>query len=127
MLPEKKHDIEQTERRQFVRIRKNYIIRFYVKSNPSLRFEMSQVENISKGGICFTSTVSFSPGDVLAIELRAPYVVGTVFLEGKVLSSKEVVKGLVYANRLKFDNVSPDAADVLDKIEQYNLNKADKG
>lgn len=127
MLPEKKHDIEQTERRQFVRIRKNYVIRFYVKSNPSLRFEMSQVENISKGGICFTSTVSFSPGDVLAIELRAPYVVGSVYFEGKILGSKEIVKGLVYANRLKFDNISPDAADVLNKIEQYNMNKADRG
>ncbi len=126
MTLEKRRDIEPSERRQFVRIKKNYIIRFYIKANPSLKFEMSQIENISKGGICFTSTMAITPGDVLSIELRTPYVVGTIFLEGKVLSSKEVVKGLVYANRLKFDNLNPDAMVILDKIEKYNLNNVDQ-
>ncbi len=125
MTTEKKRDVEQSERRQFIRIKKNYIIRFYVKSNPSLKFEMSQIENISKGGICFTSTMIFQAGEVIAVELRAPYVVNTIFLEGKILSSREIVKGIVYANRLKFDNLSPEAADVLEKVEKYNLSKAD--
>lgn len=113
------------ERRQYIRIKKNYIIRFCDKANPSLKFEVSQVENVSKGGLCFTSTIKFNEGDDLAIELRTPYVADTIYLEGHILHSRETVKGLLYANRLRFHDVSPESADVLEKIEKYNLHKAD--
>lgn len=111
-----------SERRQFVRIKKNYIIRFCEKNNPSLKFEVSQVENISRGGMCFSSTFLLAPGTDLAIELRTPYVADTIYLEGHVLNSHEKVKGLVYENRLKFYAIAPEAQIVLDKIEKYNLN-----
>ncbi len=113
------------ERRQFIRIKKNYIIRFCEKNNPSLKFDVSQVENISKGGLCFTSTVSFQEGADIAIELRTPYVADTIYLEGHILNSRETVKGLVYANRLKFHDITPESADVLEKIEKYNLHRAE--
>jgi hypothetical protein len=113
------------ERRQFIRIKKNYIIRFCAKSNPALKFEVSQVENVSKGGLCFTSTIKFTEGDDLAIELRTPYVADTIYLEGHILHTHETIKGLLYSNRLKFHDVSPQSADVLEKIEKYNLHKAD--
>jgi hypothetical protein len=111
------------ERRQHVRIKKHYIIRFYQKDNPSLKYEASQIENISKGGLCFTSTIPFDIGAHLAIELRTPYVAEKVYIEGRVLESKEKIKGVVYQNRVKFDNLSAHATDVLDKIEKYNLSK----
>jgi hypothetical protein len=113
------------ERRQHIRIKKNYIIRFCEKHNPSLKFDVSQVENISKGGLCFTSTVPFNEGADIAIELRTPYVSDTIYLEGYILSTKETVKGLVYANRLKFHDISPESADVLEKIEKYNLHRTE--
>ncbi len=116
---------EGAERRQFIRIKKNYIIRFCEKNNPSLKFEVSQIENISKGGLCFTSTLSFEPGSLLAIELRTPYVADTIYLEGKVLDCREKIKGMVYDNRLKFQDVVPEALAVLEKIEKYNMNRAD--
>ena len=122
MVPDK---AEGKERRQFIRIKKNYIVRFYDKTNPALKFEVSQVENVSKGGLCFTSTIRFDEGADLAIELRTPYVAETVYLEGHVLHSREAVKGLLYANRVKFHDISPKSADVLEKIEKYNLNKAE--
>jgi hypothetical protein len=115
-----------SERRQFVRIKKNYIIRFSDSSNPSLKFEISQVENISKGGMCFTSTMNIAAGTNLTIELRTPYIADTIFLEGQILNSQERVKGLIYANRLSFKNFSPQAKDILEKIEKYNLDKIDK-
>ena len=113
------------ERRQFIRIKKNYIIRFCEKNNPSLKFDVSQVENISKGGLCFTSTMTFDEGTDIAIELRTPYVADTIYLEGHILNSRETVKGLLYSHRLKFHDIAPESADVLDKIEKYNLNKAE--
>ncbi len=111
------------ERRQYVRIKKHYIIRFYQKDNPSLKYEASQIENISKGGLCFTSTIPFDVGAHLAIELRTPYVAEKVYLEGRVLDSKEKIKGVVYLNRVKFDILSTHANEVLEKIEKYNLGK----
>jgi hypothetical protein len=122
MVPDK---AEGKERRQFIRIKKNYIIRFCAKSNPALKFEVSQVENVSKGGLCFTSTIKFNEGDDLAIELRTPYVTDIIYLEGNILHIQETIKGLLYSNRLKFHDISPEAAIVLEKIEKYNLHKAD--
>lgn len=113
------------ERRQFIRIKKNYIIRFCAKSNPSLKFDISQVENISRGGLCFTSTVPFDDGTDLAIELRTPYVADTIYLEGHILNSKEMVKGMLFANRVRFHDIAPESEDVLEKIEKYNIHKAE--
>jgi hypothetical protein len=114
---------EFQERRLFVRIKKHYIIRFYQKDNPSLKYEASQIENISKGGLCFTSTIPFDIGANLAIELRTPYVAEKVYIEGKVLESKEKIKGVIYQNRVKFNDLSSHATSVLEKIEKYNLSQ----
>jgi hypothetical protein len=116
---------QAVERRQFVRIRKHYIIRFYQKDNPSLKYEASQIENISKGGLCFTSTIPFDTNALLAIELRTPYVSEKVYLEGRILECKEKIKGVIYQNRIKFNDLTSHAADVLDKIEKYNLSKGE--
>ena len=111
-----------SERRQFPRIKKNYIIRFSEKNNPSLKFDVSQIENISRGGICFASTIPFKSGTELAVELRTPYITDTVYLEGHVLESREKIKGLIYHNRFQFHEITPLAESVLEKIEKYNTN-----
>ena len=110
------------ERRQHPRIRKNYIIRFSEKDNPSVKFEVSQIENISRGGICFASTLAFKEGAELMIELRTPYMADTIYLEGHVLESREKIKGMIYHNRFQFHEVTPLAESVLEKIEKYNTN-----
>ena len=111
------------ERRQHPRIKKNYIIRFHDKSNPTIKFDVSQVENISQGGLCFSSTVGFKEGAHVEVELRTPYLTDTIFLEGQILHSREKIKGMIYENRVKFLDVTPRAAEVLTKIEQYNSNQ----
>ena len=111
------------ERRQFFRVKKHYIIRFFQKDNPSLKYDASQIENISKGGMCFSSILPFAVGDLLAFELRTPYVSEKVYLEGRILESREVIKGVVYQNRVKFESISSQATDILEKIEKYNIDK----
>ena len=110
------------ERRQSVRIKKNYLVRFRQKENPFLMYDISQIENISRGGLCFTSTISFNTGETLSIELRAPYLPNTIYLEGTVCQAEEKVLGLIYQIRLQFQNLTPFAAEALDKIEKYNIN-----
>ncbi len=122
MSPDKK---SVNERRLYVRINKNFIIRFCQKDNSILKFEVSQIENISRTGICFTSNSFLEPGCNIYLELRTPYVTDMISLEGQVLDSHEKVKGLIYQNRLKFFNISSEAADILEKIENYNHNRTD--
>ena len=69
-----------SERREFARIKKHFIIRFVQKNNLTVKYEVSQVENISKGGMSFSSSMSFAPNTELLIELRTPYMAETVHL-----------------------------------------------
>jgi hypothetical protein len=88
-----------------------------------MKFEASQVENIGRGGMCFSSRMAYDIGTCLAFELRTPYSMDTIYLEGHIISSTETIKGMIHVNHLQFENITPDAADVLDKIEKYNSNK----
>ena len=83
------HEPQGQERRQFTRIRKHFILRFFLKDAPGIDLEISQIEDISKGGICFTSTMNFKKGDALIIELRTPYISAVLYsFEGGALFSK---------------------------------------
>lgn len=110
-----------SERRQHMRIKKNYIIRFSEKGNAVVNIEVSQIENISRGGVCFNSTIPFQKGIDVAIEMRTPYLAESIYFEGHVLDSKEKIKGMIYENHIKFHDLSARATDVLDKIEKYNI------
>ena len=112
------------ERRAFARIKKHFIIRFVQKNNLTVKFEVSQVEDISRGGMSFSSGISFAPDTELLIELRTPYMAETVHLVGVVLESKDKIPGILFQNRLKFKDLNPAAKDILDKIEKYNLKGA---
>lgn len=120
MIPEEKPSVE---RRKHVRIKKNYILRFSDRNNPSLKFDVSQIENVSKGGLCFTSGIPFVEKTLINIELRTPYLYDTAHLEGQIIQCREKVSGLIYENHLKFQNLTPKAEDILEKIERFNTSK----
>lgn len=108
------------ERRQFARIKKNYIIRFIDKNSPSQNYEVSQIENISKGGLCFSARAPFKEGATLAIEVHTPFLSESVLVDGEVLHVREKIKGMVYEIRVRFVDVPSAVLAVLDKIEQYH-------
>ena len=107
-------------RRQHVRIYRNFILSYHLKGKGNIKFEMSQVNNISKGGVNFISTTPFDAGSVLVIGLKTPFLSGKVELEGTVLDSKEKIQGILYEVRVQFNDVSPQSAEILAKIEQYS-------
>ncbi len=114
------HEPQGQERRQFTRIRKHFILRFFLKDAPGIDLEISQIEDISKGGICFTSTMNFKKGDALIIELRTPYIADVINFEGTIVAIQEKVKGMIYQNHLQFQNITTAGTAILEKIEQYN-------
>jgi c-di-GMP-binding flagellar brake protein YcgR len=89
------------ERRRYTRISKSFILTYFEKTNPREKFEITQLRNISMGGLCFITTKPFPQGTVLGIELKTPYLSDTTYLEGKVLQSHEKVTGILYETRVE--------------------------
>ncbi len=114
-----KDDEIRGERRKYLRIKKHFILSFYDKKDPTTKHEVSQLKNISLGGSCFITVHPYEPLTKLVIELKTPYLAGTIHLEGTVLESQEKVLHLLYETRLLFDSLSPQAEFVLNKIVNY--------
>lgn len=110
------------ERRRHKRIKKNFILTYFEVSNPSQKFEITQLKNIGKGGICFITTRPFPASTKIGIELKTPYLSGTTYLEGIALESHEKIKNLLYETRLQFTSVEPQAEFLLNKVIEYFTN-----
>ncbi len=107
------------ERRKYVRVYHNFMLFFSVKGKADVSFEMSQINNISRGGINFSSNQFFAKGTELCIDLKTPFQKDAVRLEGVLLACVEKVPGKLYGLHLEFRNISPDAMDILLKTENY--------
>ena len=111
-----------SERRQYKRVNKNFILTYYDKSDPSKKYEITQLKNISLGGLCFITSRHFDSGAKIAIELKTPYISDTTNLEGQVLGSNEKIKKILYETRLKFDSLTPQAEFLLAKLIDFFIN-----
>jgi hypothetical protein len=109
-------------RRQYVRVYRNFILTYYPVSNPSTLKEISQINNISQGGLNFSVTSPLPLGEQVAVELKTPFLAEGVYLQGEVLECKEKIPQLIYEVRLQFKDLSTQAKEVLVKVEQYAHN-----
>lgn len=113
------------EKRQYPRIDKNFVLTYFTKDNPHQKIEITQLKNISKGGMCFITSQSFAPKTELSIELKTPFISETTYLEGYTLESHQKAAGLIYETRLKFVNLNPHGEFLLDKLIEF-INTQDK-
>ena len=114
-----KRNKHQAERRQYQRIAQSFILSYFDLKSPKDKQEITQLKNISLGGMCFISSVSLPEGAKLGIDLKTPYIGSTTYFEGLVEGSHEKVKDLIYETRLKFINLHPDAEFLLNKLIEY--------
>ena len=112
-------DNSQNNRREFLRIYRNFILTFYEKDKPESMHDVSQVNNVSKGGVSFSSTHPLEQGIIVKIELKTPIIADAIHLEGVVLECREKIADMIYEIRLKFHDIPPQAMVVLEKIENY--------
>lgn len=110
------------ERRQHPRIKKNFILSYFDPARPDQKFEITQLKNISLGGMCFITGRSFDTPAKLGIELKTPYLAGTTYLEGVVLESHEKMKGKIYETRLRFTLLDTEAKVLLEKLKEFFVN-----
>jgi hypothetical protein len=107
------------EQRQHPRIYRNFMLSYYEKGRSSLKNDISQIHNISQGGMSFVSTHSLDPQTIVEIDLTTPFIANSLHLEGVVLESKEKISDLIYEIRVQFKDVPEHELAVLAKIESY--------
>jgi c-di-GMP-binding flagellar brake protein YcgR len=106
-------------RRKYVRIYRNFILTYHPVANPSAYKEVSQINNISQGGMSFSVTALIQEGEQLGADLTTPFLAESVYLQGEVLECREKIPQLIYEVRLEFKDISTQAKEVLLKIEEY--------
>lgn len=112
-------DKAHKERRKHLRIYRNFILHCHEKGKAKSRHEISQVNNISRGGLNFSSSRALKEGAVVIIELQAPFIAGALRLEGVVLECKEKISDIIYEIRLQFQGLTPSALGMLERVENY--------
>ncbi len=105
-------------RRQHVRVYRNFILSYKMKGKDEL-VDVSQINNLSRGGVSFISTCPFETGIPLTIHIRTPFLAEAIDVEGVVLDYKEKIAEMIYEIRVKFSHVPPQSEAVLKKIEEY--------
>jgi hypothetical protein len=111
------------ERRKYLRIYRNFIMSYREKGKSIIKHHVSQVNNISKGGLNFSSTHPLEQGVIVLIDLKAPFIADPIRLEGIVLECKEKVPEMIYEVRLQFQEISEQGLAALEKIENYSKAK----
>ena len=104
------------ERRQYERIKKSFILSYFDKATPEHKFEITQLKNISFGGMCFITSHEYESSTKLSVELKTPYLSGTTHLEGTVMESHEKMKGKIYETRMQFGPLEAEAKVLLGKL-----------
>jgi PilZ domain len=116
-------DNSPNERRKHLRIYRNYIMTYHEKGRSLIKKHVSQVNNVSKGGMSFSSTHPLKHGLNVIIDLKTPFIADPIRLEGVVLECKEKVADMIYEVRVQFQGIADDVLSVLDKIESYGKAK----
>jgi len=109
------------ERRAYIRINKSFILTYYDKANRQQKFEITQLKNISMGGMCFITSKPVPSQTELHIDLKTPYIAEITYLDGIVLGSQEKIKGLIYETRVQFKDLKPESEFILHKLIKFSV------
>ena len=123
MIPKKDDNrIFRKDRRKYHRIEKNFILTYFFVGSAEHKYEITQLKNISKGGMCFITSYAIPGGTPLKIELRTPYLSESTHLEGTVIESHEKIANILYETRLEFGELNQKAMYLLDKLVEFFVN-----
>lgn len=113
---------DKKERRTHERIKRQFVVTYKVKNKEGKR-EVSQIKDISEGGMFFTTSEDFLPGTILEVELKTPISVMGINLEAKVIESKLVVDGLIYNTRVSFVELDESSRELLKETVDFFVRK----
>jgi len=108
------------ERRKFQRMEANFVVSYRIKEFPD-GYDLTQTKNVSQGGMLLTTNRLFEKGTCLAMTIRFPFVTQKIEITGEVVSSKEVVRELIYETRIKFLDLDREFFRKLGEFIEENL------
>jgi len=115
------HSYKGQDRRTSLRFAKNYNLFYHFKDSSNSKSDVTIIKDISKGGVCFTTSKPIDVGSQLVFEIAVSYIAPQkLILEGIVVVSKEITPGLVYEIRAKFNPVDEKTSQLFDMIEKRN-------
>ena len=109
-----------SERRKHPRVAGKFVVSYRVKAEVD-NYDITQTRNLSLGGMLLTTNRNFSPGTILAIDVRLPFFIDAISFTGRVLDSKEVVKELIYDTYIQFLDIDSKAEGILKDTVGYYL------
>ena len=112
------------EKRHFARFKKQYTIKFALKDTPHINYDVSQLLDISKGGLKFFSYEQYALGTKIIFYVKFPFLYpNETVIYGEVIGLEEVLAGKTYKIRVKFVNLTPFNISALEQMEKLNLKK----
>lgn len=115
----------QQERRRFERVKRKFIVAYRSLEQPSAAFDISQIKDISLGGMRFVASRYYPPETILEIDLQTPFITQRLVLRARVLESQQIAADLIYDTRVIFPELDEEARYYLNKITEI-FTKKDK-
>ena len=115
----------EQERRKFERVKRKFIVTYRSLQEPSATFDISQIKDISLGGMRFIASRYYPPETALQIELQTPFIKERLVLHARVLESREIAADLIYDTRVIFPDLNEEAKHYLTRITEI-FTKKDK-
>lgn len=108
------------ERRRDSRLKGNFVVSYRVKRNPQ-GYDLSQTKDVNQGGMLLTTNRIFENGTYLALLIRLPFIPKKIEVLGEVVSSKEVVRNLIYETRIRFLDLDRNFFQKIGEFVEENL------
>ena len=109
------------DKREHQRIKRNITAKFYLKNAPEKKYYVSQIIDISNGGLKFFTYEKFKWGDEIVFEVYFPFLYPrATFLEGRVVGIKDIMVGKTAHVSVEFINMTPALQDTLATFEKFN-------
>ncbi|MDJ0862167.1 MAG: PilZ domain-containing protein [Gammaproteobacteria bacterium] len=93
-----------SERRAHPRVEANLVVSYRDRGLGG-GYDISQSKNVSQGGMLLTTNRGFSGGSLLTMTLRLPHMPDAIEVTGKVVTSREIVRELIYDTHVQFARV----------------------
>jgi len=91
---------EKNQKRQCPRVNGHFIVSYSLEGKDEI-IELSQIKNLSQGGMALNTSIKFNPGTQLTLKLRIPLAHEPVKIIGRVVESRDLGKNL-YNTRIQF-------------------------
>lgn len=114
------YDSPEKNRRLSTRMNKKFLVNVRKKDEPGLLMAISEIHNISQGGLSFVSQDPINSAEKLILEIQAPMLPKPIIVEGTVLESIVKAHAGNYHIRLKYDRLDDEVMLVLRRLEKQS-------